>query len=96
MLQVGAHYGVTSIAGIFYPSAYRSNGGGWATTVAKIGSALGPVLGGVALSSHLPVKMVFAPLAICPVVVGCAVFFIGRLQHRIAAGEEVEHATASI
>jgi AAHS family 4-hydroxybenzoate transporter-like MFS transporter len=89
-LQVGAHYGVMSIAGIFYPSAYRSNGGGWATTVAKIGSALGPVLGGIALSSRLPVKLVFAPLAICPVVVGCAVFFIGRLQHRIAANEDVE------
>jgi MFS transporter, AAHS family, 4-hydroxybenzoate transporter len=94
-LQVGAHYGVTSIAGIFYPSAYRSNGAGWATTIAKMGSALGPVLGGVALSSHLPTKSVFALLAICPFVVGLGVAFIGRLERHIAVDEKAEPETIS-
>jgi MFS transporter, AAHS family, 4-hydroxybenzoate transporter len=95
-LQVGTHYGVTSIAGIFYPSAYRSNGAGWASSIGKIGSVIGPYVGGVALSSRLPVKMVFAPLAICPLVVGFAVFFIGRLEDRIGADEAAVSGAGSL
>jgi AAHS family 4-hydroxybenzoate transporter-like MFS transporter len=37
------HFGVLSIAGIFYPSAIRASGAGWATSVAKVGASLGPV-----------------------------------------------------
>ena len=70
MFIVGAHFGIHSIAGIFYPSAYRANGAGWATSIAKIGSILGPLLGGAALSSEVPVKSVYAFLATCPPVVG--------------------------
>ena len=81
---VGAHYGLMSIAGIFYPSAYRSNGTGWTSSVGKIGSIVGPMLGGVALSSRMPVKAVFAMLAVCPVVVAACVLMIGRLQRRLA------------
>jgi MFS transporter, AAHS family, 4-hydroxybenzoate transporter len=96
MLQVGAHYGITSIAGIFYPSAYRSNGAGWASSIAKIGSVIGPFAGGVALSSGLPVKLVFAPLAICPFVVAVAVVFIGLFEPRLAADEGAKQETISI
>jgi MFS transporter, AAHS family, 4-hydroxybenzoate transporter len=90
MCVVGAHYGLMSIAGIFYPSAYRSNGTGWASSVGKIGSIVGPMLGGVALSSHLPVKLVFAMLAVCPFVVAACVLAIGRLQRRLARTEEAQ------
>jgi MFS transporter, AAHS family, 4-hydroxybenzoate transporter len=85
---IGAHYGVMSIAGIFYPSCYRSNGTGWASSAGKIGSIVGPMLGGVALSSRMPVKLVFAMLAVCPFVVAACVLAIGQLQRRIAQTEE--------
>jgi MFS transporter, AAHS family, 4-hydroxybenzoate transporter len=83
MFIVGAHFGIHSIAGIFYPSAYRANGAGWATSIAKIGSILGPLLGGTALSSGVPVKSVYALLATCPLVVGIGIFIVGRIQQRI-------------
>src|SRR6202162_4352275 len=82
MFLVGAHFGIHSIAGIFYPSAYRANGAGWATSIAKVGSILGPLVGGVALSSGMPVKVMSAYLAACPLVVGIGIFIIGRIQRR--------------
>lgn len=82
-LLVGAHFGLHSVAGIFYPSGYRANGAGWATSIAKIGSVLGPVIGGVTLSSRLPVKATFALMAACPLVVGVCMFAAGRLQNRM-------------
>jgi len=83
MFIVGGHFGIHSIAGIFYPSAYRANGAGWATSIAKIGSILGPLLGGAALSSGVQVKSVYAFLATCPLVVGIGIFIVGRIQQRI-------------
>jgi AAHS family 4-hydroxybenzoate transporter-like MFS transporter len=82
MFLVGAHFGIHSIAGIFYPSAYRANGAGWATSIAKVGSILGPLVGGLALSSGMPVKAMYAFLAACPLVVGIGIFIIGRIQQR--------------
>lgn len=84
MFIVGAHFGIHSIAGIFYPSAFRANGAGWATSIAKIGSILGPLLGGAALSTGMPVKIMYAFLATCPVVVGIGMFIVGRIQRRIS------------
>jgi len=83
MLVVGTHFGLHSIAGIFYPSAFRSNGAGWATSIAKIGSVIGPVIGGVVLSTHLPVRTLFALMAVCPSVVGVGVFLLGLIQRRL-------------
>ena len=82
MFVVGAHFGIHSIAGIFYPSAYRANGAGWATSIAKVGSILGPLVGGMALSSGMPVKVMYAFLAACPLVVCIGIFIIGRIQQR--------------
>jgi len=80
---LGAHLGLQSICGIFYPSSYRANGAGWAASVGKIGSIAGPYLGGVVLSSHLPVERTYALLAICPCLVGATALAIGRLEQRL-------------
>jgi len=77
---IGGHFGMHSIAGAFYPSAYRGNGAGWATSVAKIGSIGGPFVGGLLLSSSLPVRNIFAVLAVCPAMVLICVFIIGRMR----------------
>jgi MFS transporter, AAHS family, 4-hydroxybenzoate transporter len=84
LCMVGAHLGIQSISGIFYPSAYRANGAGWAASIGKIGSIVGPALGGIVLSSRLPVKDTFALLAICPFIVCGAALAIGQLQRKLA------------
>ncbi|HEY2418203.1 MAG TPA: hypothetical protein VGH84_09805, partial [Steroidobacteraceae bacterium] len=67
MLVAGGHFGILSIAGIFYPSAIRASGAGWATSISKVGGILGPIVGAVVLSS-LPVIRSYALLAICPAI----------------------------
>jgi AAHS family 4-hydroxybenzoate transporter-like MFS transporter len=73
LLISGSHFGILSIAGIFYPSAIRASGAGWATSVAKIGAILGPIVGAAVLSSGLPIIRSYALLAVCPAVLfACA------------------------
>jgi MFS transporter, AAHS family, 4-hydroxybenzoate transporter len=91
---IGGHFGMHSICGIFYPSAYRGNGAGWATSIAKIGSVAGPILGGIVLSTTLPVRDIFAVLAVCPVVMAVCIYIVGRLHRRIL-GREALAATES-
>jgi len=66
VMMTGAHFGMHSIAGIYYPSAIRASGGGVASAVAKFGAILGPLVGAMVLSSGLPVARTYALLAICP------------------------------
>jgi AAHS family 4-hydroxybenzoate transporter-like MFS transporter len=87
---VGAHTGVTSIASIYYPSAFRANGAGWASSVAKIGSIAGPFIGGLVLSTAMPARYTFALLAICQlaltIFVGALGLYHGVIAKRRAAG----------
>lgn len=78
----GAHFGMHSIAGIFYPSAIRANGAGWATSVAKIGSILGPLIGGYLLATGGPVTHSFLWMAVAPAMSAVALFMLGRRRAR--------------
>jgi AAHS family 4-hydroxybenzoate transporter-like MFS transporter len=78
----GGHYAVQSIVGGFYPSAYRANGGGWAGSVAKLGSVAAPLIGAAVLSTGLPVKTTYALLAVCPAVFGVCILTIGLIERR--------------
>jgi MFS transporter, AAHS family, 4-hydroxybenzoate transporter len=91
MLVSGAHFGILSIAGIFYPSAIRASGAGWATSVAKIGAILGPIIGAAVLSSGLPVIRSYALLAVCPAILfSCALGIHFALRRGGQASPAVE------
>jgi MFS transporter, AAHS family, 4-hydroxybenzoate transporter len=68
---VGGQIGLNSIAGTIYPTDIRATGAGWALGIGRIGSILGPVLGGVLISAHLPLRLLFIYTAL--VVLVCAV-----------------------
>jgi AAHS family 4-hydroxybenzoate transporter-like MFS transporter len=76
----GSHFGITSIAGMFYPTTHRASGAGWASSMAKIGSVAGPFLGGYALAWQLAPQRIFALLAVCPAVFALCVFGIAIVQ----------------
>jgi AAHS family 4-hydroxybenzoate transporter-like MFS transporter len=95
MALIGGHFGMHSIAGVFYPSAWRANGTGWATSVAKIGSIAGPWLGGRILATGLPVRHIFVVLAICPAMVLICTLLIGNAQRRMARHGAAATAPAS-
>jgi AAHS family 4-hydroxybenzoate transporter-like MFS transporter len=93
LFVIGGHFGLHSIAGIFYPSAFRGNGAGWATSVAKIGSIAGPYLAGLILATSLPVRNIFAILAICPAVFVLCILIIGIVHTRILRQEIAANAS---
>ncbi|MDR3721499.1 MAG: MFS transporter [Candidatus Acidoferrales bacterium] len=49
LMIIGAQGGLNALAANFYPTAVRSTGIGWALGVGRIGSIVGPLLGGVFL-----------------------------------------------
>jgi len=97
-LMMGAHFGVQSIAGVFYPSTVRATGGGFASGVAKIGAILGPspLVGAAILSSHLPPMRTYALLAICPAALFFCVLGIAAVLRapRAAGGAILSESTA--
>ncbi len=78
----GGHAAIISIAGVYYPSAIRANGGGWATSVAKFGGVVGPLIGGWMLASGMPLLHAYAFLAICPAILCLAVLGIAATLQR--------------
>lgn len=48
---IGAQGGLNALAAKFYPTSIRSTGVGWALGVGRVGSIVGPYLGGALLSS---------------------------------------------
>jgi AAHS family 4-hydroxybenzoate transporter-like MFS transporter len=76
---IGVQNSLHGIAGKIYPTSIRSNGMGWALGVGKIGSIIGPFIGGVLLAWALPVQQLFWAAAVPLAVVAAAAFFLMRL-----------------
>ncbi|HEY3729733.1 MAG TPA: MFS transporter [Steroidobacteraceae bacterium] len=84
VLISGGHFGILSLAGVYYPSSIRASGAGWATSVAKFGAILGPILGGLVLSSG-SVLHSYAQLALFPAILcACALGMGAMLRRRTA------------
>ena len=50
---LGGQFGLNALAGTCYPTFIRSTGAGWALGIGRIGSILGPVIGGVLIAFGL-------------------------------------------
>ncbi len=83
----GSHYGVISVAGIFYPTLHRSLGTGWAGGVGKLGSIAGPWVGGWLMASSLPAQRTFAVLAVAPAIFFVCMLTIGLIERRAGPSE---------
>ncbi|SEA29228.1 MFS transporter [Paraburkholderia sartisoli] len=98
---VGAQYGLYAVAGMIYPTSFRSAGVGSAISVGKIGSVSGPMIGGVLLSMHLPVTQLFYSASLLFVVVAVfstvlALLYRARFGAQHAAQAGVEPARRSL
>lgn len=67
---VGSQIGANAFAGTFYPPAAHATGVGWALGIGRFGAVVGPLIGGLLLSLHLPTETLFFYSAI-PSVCGC-------------------------
>jgi MFS transporter, AAHS family, 4-hydroxybenzoate transporter len=80
---IGSQYCMNALAANFYPTTLRSTGVGWALGIGRIGSIIGPIVGGLALSLGWSNEQLFAAVAFPAAVASLAVFLIGWQSHRV-------------
>jgi len=80
VLVQGAQAGLNALVAEFYPTAIRSTGVGWALGVGRIGSIVGPVLGGVMLSLHWSLQQIFLAGTVPALCAGLAILVGSKLR----------------
>jgi len=72
--------GLNAFASGFYPTAIRSTGVGWGQGIGRLGSVVGPLLGGVAIAAGWTPAQIFIAGVVPAVVAGLAVLAIAWRQ----------------
>jgi MFS transporter, AAHS family, 4-hydroxybenzoate transporter len=83
---VGTQTGLNALSGGLYPSYLRSTAAGWTSGVGRIGAIIGPLLGGVLVSLHLPLANIFLLLSI-PSLCAAGCLFVVNAARPGAGGE---------
>ncbi len=82
---IGTQFCMNAMAASFYPTSMRSTGVGWALGVGRIGSIIGPVIGGVLLALGWETTTLFLVVAVPAVVSALAVATLkAKPEHRYA------------
>ena len=76
MAVIGGQTASNALAADLYPTAIRSTGVGWALGVGRVGSILGPILGGVLLSYGGGARRTFWAAAAPALIATCAALAI--------------------
>lgn len=73
-LVIGTQAGLNALAAKFYPTPIRSTGVGWALGVGRVGSIVGPLLGGMMLGAGWHPRGIIMSGAVCGVLGWLAIF----------------------
>jgi AAHS family 4-hydroxybenzoate transporter-like MFS transporter len=85
---IGGQSSANALTAEFYPTPMRSTGVGWALGIGRIGSIIGPLLGGILLSFEHETRRVFWAAAIPVVIASVAGFLAARTQSTKARGSQ--------
>ncbi|MDA9431009.1 MFS transporter [Bradyrhizobium sp. CCBAU 51627] len=75
---VGGQIASNALTATFYPTAIRSTGVGWALGIGRIGSIVGPLVGGAMLARDMGAQPLFAAAAVPALVAAMAAFILAR------------------
>jgi MFS transporter, AAHS family, 4-hydroxybenzoate transporter len=89
----GGQTAANALAAEFYPTAMRSTGVGWALGIGRIGSIVGPTLGGLLLAGGVQSRQIFWMAALPVSIATVAAFLIAMVQDRQRRGLEVSPVT---
>jgi AAHS family 4-hydroxybenzoate transporter-like MFS transporter len=76
---VGGQIAANALAAGFYPTAVRATGVGWALGVGRVGSIIGPLVGGVLLGAKWSTAAVFLMAAVAALCAALAALSLSRL-----------------
>ena len=86
---IGAQGGANALAAAFYPTPIRATGVGWALGIGRVGSIIGPLVGGALLSFQKDTRRVFWAAAIPVLIASVASFFASRAEPSRLAEESL-------
>ncbi len=84
---VGGQIAANALTAGFYPTSVRATGVGWALGIGRIGSIVGPLVGGVLLAEKWSASAVFIAAAAAALCAALAALFLSRLTGPGAAGQ---------
>jgi AAHS family 4-hydroxybenzoate transporter-like MFS transporter len=82
LLVLGGQMNAPAISVQLYPQHMRSAGVGWQFAAGRLGSILGPIIGGRLLSTNIPVSLLFMLIAIPTLLSAGAYTLVGLLRQK--------------
>jgi MFS transporter, AAHS family, 4-hydroxybenzoate transporter len=92
---VGGQIAANALAAGFYPTSVRATGVGWALGIGRVGSIVGPLVGGALLSAKWSSAAVFAAAAVAALCAALAAFSLSRLAGMGGSGQSAGDQSAS-
>lgn len=91
---LGAQFGNNACSGLIYPTEARSQGAGWALGIGRLGSIVGPLVGGMLVAMKMPLPEMFR-WASLPMAVGLiAAILVARLCYVRFRGYQLDDKAA--
>ena len=84
---IGGQSATNAFAAISYPTQIRSTGVGWATGIGRVGSIIGPLLGGLVFSLSGSTQSIFFLAVIAPLCACLAGFVLSSSTRSLAKGD---------
>jgi AAHS family 4-hydroxybenzoate transporter-like MFS transporter len=79
---VGGQIASNALAATYYPTMVRSTGVGWALGIGRIGSIVGPLIGGIMLARHVGAESLFMAAAVPALCASLAALALVRIARR--------------
>jgi len=76
---VGGQIAANALAATYYPTSVRATGVGWALGIGRVGSIVGPLVGGALLTAKWSTGSVFMAAATAALCAALAAFLLSRL-----------------
>ena len=92
---VGGQIAANALAATFYPTSVRASGVGWALGVGRVGSIIGPLVGGALLTMKWSTASVFMAAAAAALCAALAAFALSRIAGLGGAGKDAADAQAA-
>ena len=91
---VGGQIAANALAAGFYPTSVRATGVGWALGMGRVGSIVGPLVGGMLLAGQWSTAAVFLAAAAAALCAALAALGLSRLTGGGAGSKAVEQPTS--
>ena len=83
LLLIGGQQNFPALCVHFFPPAIRATGVGTAMACGRVGSIVGPVIGGMLVGAHLPWSELFVIAAVPALAAGVALAFVKKPEERV-------------